>query len=76
MIDVVEMLLKTANKEFGTYDVNDDSVRVGCETLRTAAKEITRLRTTIDQLRSVAGAVSIESGLTFDGIKTSLKTNG
>ena len=37
-----------------------------------AAAEITRLRATIDQLRAVAGAVSLESGLTFKDIKQGL----
>ena len=37
-----------------------------------AANEIERLRATIDQLRAVAGAVSIESGLTFSEIKQGL----
>jgi hypothetical protein len=44
MTDLVDMLRMIANKEFGTYDVGDDSVRVGCQTLRDAAAEIERLR--------------------------------
>lgn len=38
-----------------------------------AADEIERLRATIEQLRSVAGAVSLESGLTFGAIKGEIR---
>ena len=44
--------------------------------LNEAIAEIMRLRSAIDQLRAIAGAVSIESGLTFADIKKNLKTNG
>jgi hypothetical protein len=68
MTDIVEMMRKTANKEFGTYDVADDSVRVGCSTLRDAANEIERLRAKIEAISQVAGKASIE-GVTFAQIK-------
>lgn len=73
MTDIVEMLRKTVAKEFGTYDVADDSVRIGCSTLKDAADEIERLRATIEQLRSIAGAASLESGLTFGAIKGEIR---
>lgn len=60
MNDIVDMLRKTANQEFATYDVRDDSVRVGCGTLLDAAEEITRLRSDIVLMRSIVGFKEIK----------------
>ncbi len=57
MTDIVERLHKAE-------DMNEGR---GCGLFKEAAAEITRLRATIDQLRSVAGAVSLEMPLLGDG---------
>lgn len=44
MTDILDMLQKIVAQEFGTYDVRDDSVRIGCGHLREAIAEIQRLR--------------------------------
>lgn len=71
MSDILEMLRKTANKEFGTYDVADDSVRIGCGSLREAADEIEKLRGDIQFLKSVAG-LAID-GSPFSEIKKEIR---
>jgi hypothetical protein len=60
MTDIVEMLRKTAKSEFGTYDVRDDSVRIGCNTLRDAADEIDRLRKENQELENSLESVGYE----------------
>ncbi len=49
MTDIAEMLQKTINLEYGTYDVRDNSVRIGVETLKAALAEIKRLRSVPNQ---------------------------
>jgi len=72
MTDIVDILRKTANQEFGTYNVGDDSVRVGCGTLRDAASEIERLRAKIEAISQVAGKASVD-GVTFAQIKKEIR---
>lgn len=67
MTDIVERLRYLIQP--GNCDA-DLSIKASMED---AADEIERLRTTIEQLRSVAGAVSLESGLTFGAIKGEIR---
>ena len=69
--DIVERL-----KDRRAVDGSVVYVETTEQVLDDAIYEIERLRATIDQLRAIAGAVSIESGLTFSDIKKNLKTNG
>lgn len=65
MIDIVEELKRLASES--ASEVFASSI-VPCATLLLAASEITRLRTTVEQLRAVAGAVSVD-GQSFADIK-------
>ncbi len=69
MSDIAERLRETFQKRrYGTeggYDPDFDLLDV-------AADEIERLRTTIAQLRAVAGAVSVE-GHSYDDIRKDLR---
>jgi hypothetical protein len=83
MTDIVERLEAvmdnamrpgTANSDINTFSL---PIEVTRGDVYSAIAEIKRLRATIDQLRAVAGAVSVELPLlTFADIKKSLKDNG
>lgn len=66
MSDIVEMLKKTVNLDFGTYDVADDSVRIGCGTLKEAISEIEGLRAKLNAMYE-ATRMSVEGGLIVPG---------
>lgn len=67
MSDLVQKLRDTfKQRRYG----NENSYHPDFDLFDVAADEIESLRAQLASLRQVAGAVSLESGLTFDAIKS------
>lgn len=72
MSDIVDRLKSAIDRRAGTADSNVNALAIPVEvmwgTVTDAIAEIVRLRATIEQLRLVAGPVSIDA-VTFSDIK-------
>ena len=68
-MDIIDKLTSAANDDQTSYEVADDTVRVGCNMLKEAAAEIRRLRADIVLMRSIVGKALDGGTASFREIK-------